>query len=58
MVDGGAQVLDVSERRVRRVLGQHRSRKRKVPCGADNEEALTGDIVASAKQNGPTASTA
>ncbi|MBM7404557.1 hypothetical protein EDF69_000123 [Sphingomonas sp. JUb134] len=34
-------MLDVSERRVCRVLGQHRSTQRKVPCGADDEEALT-----------------
>ncbi|MBB3175598.1 hypothetical protein FHR90_003460, partial [Endobacter medicaginis] len=34
-------VLDVSERRVCRVLGQHRSTQRKVPCGADDEEAAT-----------------
>jgi transposase InsO family protein len=46
------EVLDVSERRVCRVLGQHRSTQRKVPCGADDEEALTDDIVALAKQYG------
>ena len=34
----------MSERRVCRVLGQHRSTQRKVPCGADDEEALTDDI--------------
>ena len=34
-------MLDVSERRVCRVLGQHRSTQRKVPCGVDDEEALT-----------------
>ena len=45
-------MLDVSERRVCRVLGQHRSTQRKVPCGADDEEALTDDIVALAKQYG------
>jgi putative transposase len=44
------KVLDVSERRVCRVLGQHRSTQRKVPCGADDEEALTEDIIALAKQ--------
>ena len=42
----------MSERRVCRVLGQHRSTQRKVPCGADDEEALTDDIVALAKQYG------
>jgi putative transposase len=45
-------VLDVSERRVCRVLGQHRSTQRKVPCGADDELALTEDIIALAKQYG------
>ena len=45
-------MLDVSERRVCRVLGQHRSTQRKVPCGADDEQALTDDIVALAKQYG------
>lgn len=34
------EVLDVSERRVCRVLGQHRSMQRKAPCGADGEQAL------------------
>ena len=33
----------VSERRVCRVLGQHRSTQRKVPCGADDEAALTAE---------------
>ena len=45
-------MLDVSERRVCRVLGQHRSTQRKVPCGADDEQALTDDVVALAKQYG------
>jgi hypothetical protein len=45
-------MLDVSERRVCWVLGQHRSTQRKVPCGADDEEALTDDIVALARQYG------
>ena len=45
-------MLDVSERRVCRVLGQHRSTQRKVPGGADDEEALTDDIVALARQYG------
>jgi site-specific DNA recombinase len=38
-------VLDVSERRVCRALGQHRSTQRKAPCGADDEQALTEDII-------------
>ena len=42
----------MSERRVCRVLGQHRSTQRKVPWGADDEEALTDDIVALARQYG------
>ena len=45
-------MLYVSERRVCRVLGQHRSTQRKVPCGADDEEVLTDDIVALARQYG------
>ncbi|MGY0484139.1 IS3 family transposase [Endobacter medicaginis] len=51
-IDQVRDVLDVSERRVCRVLGQHRSTQRKVPCGADDEEALTEDIVALARQYG------
>ena len=35
-----------------RVLGQHRSTQRKVPCGADDEQALTEDIIELAKQYG------
>ncbi|KFG89572.1 Integrase [Sphingobium herbicidovorans NBRC 16415] len=34
------------------MLGQHRSTQRKVPRGADDEQALTEDIVALAKQYG------
>ncbi len=34
------------------MLGQHRSTQRKTPRGADNEEALTADIVALARQYG------
>ncbi len=45
-------MLEVSERRVSHVLGQHRSTQRKVPCGADDEEALTDDIIALAKHYG------
>jgi transposase InsO family protein len=44
--------LAVSERRVCRVLGQHRSTQRKVPHRADDEDALTDDIVALARQYG------
>ena len=42
----------VSERRVCRVLGQHRSTQRKVPRGADDEAALTEDIIELARQYG------
>ena len=44
--------LAVSDRRVCRVLGQYRSTQRKVPRGADDEEALTEDIVTLARQYG------
>jgi putative transposase len=46
------QTLAASERRICRVLGQHRSTQRKVPRGADDEQALTEDIIALAKQYG------
>jgi hypothetical protein len=36
----------VSERRICRVLGQYRSPQRKVPRGANDEQALTEDIIA------------
>jgi len=45
-------LLSASERRICRLLGQHRSTQRKVSCGADDEEALTDDIIALAKQYG------
>ncbi|MEI6641994.1 MAG: IS3 family transposase [Novosphingobium sp.] len=51
-IDHVRQVLPVSERRICRVLGQHRSTQRKVPRGADDEQALTEDIIALAKQYG------
>jgi putative transposase len=35
----------MSERRVCLVLGQHRSTQRRIPCGRDDEERLTADIV-------------
>jgi putative transposase len=46
------QTLSVSERRVCRTLGQHRSTQRKVPCGLPNEERLTEDIIALTKEFG------
>jgi putative transposase len=44
--------LDVPERFACRVLGQHRSTQRKVPRTADDEAALTADIIALAKRFG------
>ena len=44
--------LDVSERFARQVLDQHRSTQRKVPKAADDEVALTADIIALARQYG------
>ena len=38
--------LGLSERRVCRVLGQHRSTQRKIPTSPDDEAALTADIIA------------
>ena len=35
----------MSERRICRVLGQHRSTQRRIPRGRDDEERLTADIV-------------
>lgn len=45
-------VLHVSERRVCRAIGQHRSTQRKNPRGRDDEEALTADLVALAERYG------
>ena len=45
-------VLDVSERRACRALGQHRSTQRKVPRGRDDEAALTADLVELARRYG------
>jgi putative transposase len=44
--------LKLSERRVCRVLGQHRSTQRRIPQGRDDEERLTADIIALARQYG------
>ena len=46
------QTIDVTERRVCRVLGQHRSTQRKVPVGRHDEERLTADIIELARQYG------
>jgi putative transposase len=42
----------VSERRVCRVLGQHRSTQRRIPTGREDEERLTADIIELARQYG------
>jgi transposase InsO family protein len=46
------QTLGVSERRVCRTLGQHRTAQRKVPCGQPDEERLTEDIIELTRQFG------
>ena len=51
-VEHVAAKLDVSERFACRVLDQHRSTQRKVPGAADDEAALTGAIIALARQYG------
>ena len=45
-------VLTVSERRACRALGQHRSTQRKAPRGREDEEQLTADLIALARQYG------
>lgn len=42
----------LSERRVCRVVGQHRSTQRRIPRGRDDEWQLTEDIVALARRYG------
>ncbi len=44
--------MKLSERRVCRVLGQHRSTQRRVPAGRDGEERLIADIVELARRYG------
>jgi putative transposase len=44
--------LHVSERRACAALGQHRSTQRKLPRGRDDEQRLTADIIALARQYG------
>lgn len=51
-VDYVTEELGVSERRACRVLGQHRSRQRKIAKTPDDEAALTADITALALQYG------
>ena len=45
-------VTELSERRVCRALGQHRSTQRQVPRGRDDEEQLTADLVELARRYG------
>ncbi|MGA3063021.1 MAG: IS3 family transposase [Methylocystis sp.] len=51
-IDHVRSELKLSERRVCRVLGQHRSTQRRVPTGREDEERLTADIVELARQYG------
>jgi putative transposase len=51
-VDHVIAELGLSERRVCRVLGQHRSTQRKIPTTPDDEATLTADIIALALQYG------
>ncbi|MDP5358915.1 MAG: IS3 family transposase [Paracoccaceae bacterium] len=51
-IDHVRQTLSVSERRVCRTLGQHRSTQRKVPRGLPDEERLTEDIIALTEEFG------
>ncbi|MEQ8311126.1 MAG: IS3 family transposase [Sphingopyxis sp.] len=51
-IDHIRMMMPVSERRLCRVLGQHRSTQRKAPRGVDDEAALTEDIIALARQYG------
>jgi HTH-like domain len=44
--------LKLSEQRVCRVLGQHRSTQRRVPAGRDDVQRLTADIVELARRYG------
>jgi putative transposase len=51
-IDHVRSELKLSERRVCRALGQHRSTQRRVPTGLDDEERLTADLVELARQFG------
>ena len=44
--------LKVSERRICRVLGQHRSTQRHAPRGREDEERLIADMIELARQYG------
>ena len=45
-------MLNISERRACRALGQHRSTQRKAPRGKADEEQLTADLIELARQYG------
>ena len=45
-------MMSLSEHRACRALGQHRSTQRKTPRGRHDEEALTADLIALARQYG------
>ena len=45
-------MLSISKRRACVALGQHRSTQRQLPRGRDDEDRLTADIVALARQYG------
>ncbi|WP_333824632.1 IS3 family transposase [Pinisolibacter sp.] len=51
-IDHVRSTMKVSERRVCRVLGQHRSTQRQVPRGRDDEDRLTADVVELARRYG------
>ena len=44
--------MSVSERRICRVLGQHRSTQRRIPRGRSDEDLLVADMTALALQYG------
>jgi hypothetical protein len=52
VIDHVRSVLPVSERRACATLGQHRSTQRKVLRGPEDEERLTADMIALARQYG------
>jgi len=49
-IDHVPSVLDVSERRACRVLGQHGSTQRKIPRGRPDEDVFTRVIIALASE--------
>jgi len=44
--------MKISERRICRVLGQHRSTQRRLPRGRADEERLVADMIELARQYG------